>query len=74
MALLTVEHFVALDVAHVAHVANISECEVVVEASLASPITNSLLDLLVSWSSLRATFFFTLSGVFYLLGVVFLFK
>ena len=46
MALLTVEHFVALDVAHVAHVANVSEGEVVVEASLASPVTNSLLDLL----------------------------
>ena len=60
--------------AHVAHVAYISESEVVVEASLARPITNSLLDLLVSWSSLRAAFFFTLGGVFYMLGVVFLFK
>ena len=46
MALLTVEHFVALDVAEVAHVADISECEVVIEASLAGPVTNSLLDLL----------------------------
>ena len=46
MALLTVEHFVALDMAQIAHVANISEGEVVVEASLASPVSNSLLDLL----------------------------
>ena len=46
MALLTVEHFVALDVAQIAHVADISEREVVVETSLACPVTNSLLDLL----------------------------
>jgi hypothetical protein len=46
LALLSVEHLTALDMAEVAHVANISECEVVVEASLASPVTNSLLDFL----------------------------
>ena len=51
MALLTVEHFVALDVAKVAHVANISECEVVVEAPLASPVSNSLLNLLRDWGA-----------------------
>ena len=46
MALLTVEHFVALDVAEIAHVAYISEGEVVIEASLANPVTNSLLNFL----------------------------
>lgn len=46
LALLSVKHFIAFDVAHVAHVAYISEGKVVVEASLAGPVTNSLLDLL----------------------------
>lgn len=46
LALLTVEHFVALDMAKVAHVADVSEGEVVVEASLASPVTDSLLNFL----------------------------
>ena len=46
MALLTVKHFVALNVAQVAHVAYISEGEVGVEASLTCPVTYSLLYLL----------------------------
>lgn len=46
LALLSVKHFVAFNMAEVAHVADISECKVVVEASLAGPVTNSLLDLL----------------------------
>lgn len=46
LALLAVEHFVALDVAKIAHVADVSEGEVVVEASLASPVTDSLLNFL----------------------------
>jgi hypothetical protein len=41
--LLLVEHAVRLDVAHIAHVAGLSEREVVVEAPLAGPVTNSLL-------------------------------
>ena len=41
--LLLVEQFVALDVVEVAHVADVSEREVVVETSLASPVSNTLL-------------------------------
>jgi hypothetical protein len=64
LGLLSIKHFAALDVAHVAHVANISECEVVVEASLAGPVTNSLLDLLRrSWSGLRCTALLLLDGL-----------
>ena len=53
--LLVVEHFVALNVAEVAHVAHISECIVVIEASLASPVANSLLVLILSSSVLGLT-------------------
>ena len=56
--------------AHVAHVAHISESEVVVEASLAGPVTNSFLDLFVSWGLWwAALFFFALSWGFSLSGV-----
>lgn len=41
--LLVVEHLVALNVAQIAHVAHISECVIVIETSLACPITNSFL-------------------------------
>lgn len=65
MALLTVKHFVALNVAQVAHVAYVSEGEVVVEASLASPVTHSLLDLLArSGVVLGGTAAFLLASVF----------
>ena len=41
--LLVVEHLVALNVAQIAHIAHISECIIMIEASLACPITNSFL-------------------------------
>lgn len=50
--LLVVEHFVALDVAEVAHVAHISESVVVVETSLTSPVSNSFLILILPASRL----------------------
>ena len=40
--LLSVQHIIALDVAHVTHVAHFSESKVVVEAPLAAPVTYSL--------------------------------
>ena len=40
--LLGEKHFAGLDVGHVAFVANFSESEVVVAASLAAPVANSL--------------------------------
>ena len=42
-----VQHLVAFNVTKIAHVAHLSECIVVVEASLTGPITNSLLLLLL---------------------------
>ena len=38
---MAVKHIIAFDMAHVAHVTNISECKVVVEAPLAAPVTHS---------------------------------
>jgi len=53
--LLIVQHLVALDVAEVAHVAHISESVVVVKTSLTSPVTYSLLILVLSTYHLTLT-------------------
>lgn len=48
LLLLIVEHLIAFDMAEIAHIAHISESVVMVEASLASPVTHSLLVLLLA--------------------------
>jgi len=44
--LCVIKHLVALNVAEVAHVADVSECVVVIEASLAGPVADSFTFLL----------------------------
>ena len=56
LLLLVIEHFIALDVAKVAHIANIAEGIVMVEASLACPVADSyflLLFIAFMWVCLR---------------------
>lgn len=67
MALLSVEHFVALNMAEIAHIAYVSKGEVVIEASLASPVSDSLLDLLGRGVLVlgRAAFLITIFRVFF---------